>query len=200
MESEIRDSQIRKLLEKVQRQSFEKYLLNLRLERIRAFSGASITFDFPVTALIGPNGSGKSTILNSAACAYRGSKPEVLFRKSRVGDEAMDNWRIESEVVDKTINPKGTVRGSLTLNGNAWTRTGEFVRECKMLTISRTLPAFENPNFTLKKRISIHGDLGTRKVSISEFAAPNLDRVKRESVSEFLADPSSHSSSTKSLS
>jgi predicted ATPase len=68
--SEIRDSVIRDLLEKVRKQNYQQYLVAIRLEKIRRFQGAQITFDFPVTALIGPNGGGKSTVLNAAACAY----------------------------------------------------------------------------------------------------------------------------------
>ena len=84
----------------------------MRLERIRLFSGANVLFHFSVTALIGPNGSGKSTILGAAACIYSEVSPETVFRKSRIGDDSMDDWHIEYDVIDKQQNPKGTVRGS----------------------------------------------------------------------------------------
>jgi predicted ATPase len=79
MKSEIRDSEIRALSEKVAKEQYSQYLRSIRLERIRGFQGAAIDFDFPVSALIGPNGSGKSTVLNSCALAYANTKAESLF-------------------------------------------------------------------------------------------------------------------------
>lgn len=61
--SEIRPSQIQKLLEKSRKLHYEQYLYKVGLVKCRAFVNQTITFDFPVTALIGPNGGGKTTIL-----------------------------------------------------------------------------------------------------------------------------------------
>lgn len=47
--SEVRDSVIRDLLEKVRRENYAKYLSSIRLEKIRHFAGAEIDFEFPVT-------------------------------------------------------------------------------------------------------------------------------------------------------
>ncbi len=74
-QSEIRESQIRKLLEKVSNQSYGKYLNKIYLTKVRGFENQVIKFDFPVTALIGPNGGGKTTILGAAGCIYREVKP-----------------------------------------------------------------------------------------------------------------------------
>ena len=84
--SEIRESQIRSLLEKVKKQSYGQYLLAIRLEKARIFQGAHIRFDFPVTAIIGPNGGGKTTILGAAACAYRSANLVNFFPRNPIGD------------------------------------------------------------------------------------------------------------------
>src|SRR6185436_21175365 len=102
--SEIRDSTIRDLLEKVRRQNYQWFLSSLRLDKIRLFAGATISFDFPVVALIGPNGGGKTTVLAACGCVYSESVRQTAFRKSRLGDEGMDGWRIEYELIDKSIN------------------------------------------------------------------------------------------------
>jgi predicted ATPase len=77
--SEIRTSSKTKLLEKVRKNDYGKYLFKASLVKIRGFLGEDITFNFPVTALIGPNGSGKSSVLGAAGCAYKlgGFKSEV---------------------------------------------------------------------------------------------------------------------------
>lgn len=87
--SEIRNSLKIALLDKVRKQDYGKYLLRIDINKIRGFSGETVSFDFPVTALIGPNGSGKSSILGAAACAYKTIKPGLFFPKSAIGDNSM---------------------------------------------------------------------------------------------------------------
>lgn len=68
--SQIRDSQMNALLEKVEGKNYGKYLYEMNLVKIKGFSNQIVRLDFPVTALIGPNGGGKTTVLGAAACAY----------------------------------------------------------------------------------------------------------------------------------
>src|SRR3990170_7318698 len=108
--SEIRDSIIRELIDKNKKNNYKQFLLSIRLENIRKFNGVQINFDFPVTALIGPNGGGKSTIIGTALSSYKSGKPSTIFRKSLIGDESMQNWNIEFEVIDRNINKSGSIR------------------------------------------------------------------------------------------
>lgn len=180
MRSEIRDSTVRDLLEKVQKQNYGTYLKSMRLERIRGFRGATIDFDFPVTALIGPNGSGKSTILGAAACIYSTISPKNIFRKSRIGDKSMDDWLIEYDVIDKRMNPIGTTRVKVVLKSNKWVQSNTLTRPVKLFTLNRTVPMVDNPLFQFKKRLSVHGN--TRKpITISTEEVPNIDHIKSES-------------------
>lgn len=177
--SEIRDSLIRELIEKVRKQSYERYLLSVRLESIRLFHGAQINFDFPVTALIGPNGGGKSTILGAIAILHKSIAPKAVFRKSRVGDDAMDNWKIEYELVDKRANPKGTIRTEVTFQKDKWLGNGTFVRPVKILGISRTVPALENASFAFKKKLTTP-DTPEDNTTISTKDVEGFDHIKRE--------------------
>src|SRR5205809_1021509 len=93
-QSEIRNSVIEHLLEKVHKHDYKTYLYALTLSSIRMFANQRVRFDFPVTALIGPNGAGKSTILGACASVYANNKPRFYFRKNRFGDEKMDNWHV----------------------------------------------------------------------------------------------------------
>lgn len=77
-QSEIRDSEINELLEKVERRNYGKYLLKLRLNPIRGFEDQVIKFDFPVTALIGPMVEGKRLYLEPQH-AHIYQKSQVVF-------------------------------------------------------------------------------------------------------------------------
>jgi hypothetical protein len=57
--SEIRDSDIGDLAFKGKKGDYGAYLRRIQLEKVRAFSGETVEFDFPVTALIGANAGGK---------------------------------------------------------------------------------------------------------------------------------------------
>lgn len=80
-QSEIRQSQINQLFEKVDRRNYGKYLRKVRLNPIRGFTDETVNFDFPVTAIIGPNGGGKTSVLGAAGCAYITVKPSRFSQK-----------------------------------------------------------------------------------------------------------------------
>jgi len=178
--SEILDSTIRDLLEKTRKGSSGQYLKGIRLERIRAFHGAAIDFTFPVTALVGPNGGGKSTILGAAACAYSAATPAQVFRKSRIGDGGMDDWLIEYEIIDKALNPKGTVRTSLAFKDDEWTRSSNIARRTITLGIARTIPTAEHPHFALRKKLSSSSKAKQVDSPLSVERVEGIDHIKRE--------------------
>jgi hypothetical protein len=145
--SEIRDSTKLELLEKVRRHDYGKYLLKASIEKIRGFAGEDINFEFPVTALIGPNGSGKSAVLGAAGCAYKPVKPGLFFPKSTVGDESMSGWRVEYELIDKTLNPRQTIKRTSNFRQAKWVRGEVADREVLFFGIERTVPAGEKTRY-----------------------------------------------------
>ena len=145
--SEIRHSQISALLDRVRKSNYQNYLRSLRLNKVRGFSGASVSFDFPVTALVGPNGGGKSTVLGAAACAYKVIKPGTFFPKSSIGDTSMAEWSIEYELIDKSLNPAAVTRRSSGFRQLKWVRGDVASREVAYFGIQRTVPAGELPHF-----------------------------------------------------
>ena len=98
--SEIRDSDILRLEQKVANGSYGTYLRRIILRRVRGFRDRVVSLDFPVTALVGPNGGGKSTILGAAGLAYKSIAPGSFFAKSGRYDASMKNWAIEYELID----------------------------------------------------------------------------------------------------
>lgn len=141
-QSEIRDSEINELLEKVERRNYGKYLLKLRLNPIRGFEDQVIKFDFPVTALIGPNGGGKTTVLGAAACAYISEKPSRFFSKSGSLDNSMQNWKILYELIDRDINAKESIQRTAKFKSYKWYRDN-MSRTVSIFGVSRTVPATE---------------------------------------------------------
>lgn len=143
MKSEIRDSQIRDLVDKVQKQNYGKYLRRIILRRVRGLREAAISFDFPVTAIVGPNGGGKTTVLGAAGCAYRNVKPRKFFPKSGKYDDSMANWEIEYEIVDKEQRKGDIIRRTASFRMTRWRRDDFFDRPFLLFGVARTVPASE---------------------------------------------------------
>lgn len=157
-QSEIRQSQLVALMDRVRRGNYAKYLRTVRLNRVRGFSGAVVDFDFPVTALVGPNGGGKSTVLGAAACAYKSIKPGMFFPKSSIGDSSMAEWSIEYELIDKAANPSTAIRRSSVFRQLKWVRGEVATRSVSYFGIKRTVPAGERSEFRKLMRPSyVHG-------------------------------------------
>lgn len=185
--SEIRDNVIRELLAKTKRGNYAKFVLSVRLEQIRQFTGSQIRFDFPVTALVGPNGSGKSTVLAVVACAYDSVNPSNFFFKSRIGDTGMDDWRIEYEIIDRDQNPSGTIRSKLSLLDEKWSRTVKLDREVKFIGVTRTVPAIENPLFLPKRRLrsSANSKLSFEEITDISVIKSESEKILGKSLSGF---------------
>ena len=140
--SEIRDSTIRALLEKAASRNYGRYLPKLVLKAVRGFNEEPVSFDFPVTAIIGPNGGGKTTILGAAACAYKDVPPKRFFAKSGKYDESMQDWSIEHELSDHTINLKDSFRRTASFKNHRWKRDA-ISRPVLIFGVARTVPANE---------------------------------------------------------
>lgn len=159
--SQIRTSVINELLEKVQKRNYGNYLLKIRIEKIRSFSNSSISFDFPVTALVGPNGGGKTTILGAAAIAYSSIKPRQFFSKSGKFDSSMANWRMSHELIDKKLNKTDSILRSASFYNQKWSRDA-VAREVVVFGVSRTVPA--NERRELQRCASSSFDVDSSKI------------------------------------
>jgi predicted ATPase len=142
LRSQIRDSTINDLLEKVAKRAYGSYLVKLTLAKVRGFTDRTVTFDFPVTALIGPNGGGKTTILGAAAIAYSDIPPRQFFAKSGKLDSSMANWRVEYEFIDRATNKTDSFRRSAAFVSQKWSRDA-LKREVVVFGVARTVPASE---------------------------------------------------------
>ena len=140
--SEIRQSQIDRLREKVKKHNYHKYLSKLYITRCRAFEDAIIEFDFPVTALIGPNGGGKTTILGASALLYDSIAPRLFFTRNRQLDQDMKDWSVSYEAIDRSLNRNDSIKRTAHFTKEKWTRDA-VNRDVIVFGVSRTLPAVE---------------------------------------------------------
>ena len=140
--SEIRDSVKDALIEKVAANNYGSYLKRLTLARVRGFADRAVTFDFPVTALVGPNGGGKTTILGSAALIYKTVPPRRFFAKSGKYDASMKDWRIENDVIDKSVNARVPLQRTASYPTAKWNRDA-LNRQVLIFGVTRTIPATE---------------------------------------------------------
>lgn len=140
--SEIRNSQIKKLKDKVFKLNYEKYLSRVNIVKCRAFENQVIKFDFPVTALIGPNGGGKTTILGACALLYDSIAPRQFFTRNKQLDEEMRDWSISYDAIDRTKNKMETVKRTASFSREKWYRDA-LKRDTLFFGVSRTLPAVE---------------------------------------------------------
>ena len=182
-QSEIRPSQISALLEKVRKKNYGKYLMRMRMERIRSFSGVLVDCEFPVTALIGPNGGGKSTILGASACAYKDIKPGLFFPKSAIGDDSMSDWVVEYEVVDRIANPRSDVRRSSRFRQLKWVRGDVLSRDVLFFGINRTVPAAEKTKF--KKLMKPSYKHGGEKRELLQGVKDQVEKILGKSIDAF---------------
>ncbi|WP_253556670.1 ATP-dependent nuclease, partial [Robbsia andropogonis] len=181
--SEIRHSQIMELLEKVQNKNYGQYLLRINVEKARAFTSKSISFDFPVTALIGPNGGGKTTMLGAAACAYLDTKPSRFFSKSGRFDASMQNWKFEHEMIDRAVRRDEPFRRTAKFTNYRWTRDA-VRRAVQMHGVSRTVPATERPE--MLRCVGAHFDVEENQISaIPPEACQAVASILDKDVSDF---------------
>lgn len=181
--SEIRDNEIRDLLQKVKAQKYGNYLRKIRLTRVRAFTDESVDFDFPVTALIGTNGGGKSTILGGAALAYKSVRPSLFFPKSSIGDDSMSNWSIGYDLIDKSKNPTQIFQRSARFKNAKWARDDLIERTVLYFGIQRTVPAGERREF--KKFATINYQFTGSKTKLEHTIQEQVAMILGKDVSRF---------------
>ncbi|GBC61129.1 AAA family ATPase [Desulfonema ishimotonii] len=182
-QSEIRESQINDLFEKVRSRNYGKYLLRIVIEKARSISNKAIDFEFPVTAIVGPNGGGKTTIAGAAAILYKEIAPAQFFAKSGKYDASMLNWKIEYEAIDKTIKSNDTVRKTAKYHNLKWVRR-TLDREVLVFGVSRTVPAAERKE--LRKCVSNNFEVGEDKVvSFPERVTLSVSSILDKDVSDY---------------
>ena len=180
--SEIRRSQIERLLQKAKKGNYQKYLSKVCLTKCRAFENSTIHYDFPVTALIGPNGGGKTTILGASALLFKCVAPRQFFTRNRQLDQEMKNWSISYEAVDRTINSEDLIKRTAHFSKEKWSRN-VIDRDVLFFGVSRTIPAVERSNLSrfANKNVVFHQD----EITLLDESAKYITKILCKDVSRF---------------
>lgn len=181
--SEVRPGTINELTEKVSERHYRKYLPKLTIKKLRGFTEQTITFDFPVTAIIGPNGGGKTTILGAAACAYKDIYPRRFFAKSGNFDESMQDWSIEYELIDRDISAKDSIKRTSSFKNLRWNRDA-VDRPVLLFGVSRTVPPNEKIEYVKCAANTFRAD-ATQITSLTEGVCTAVARVLDKDIRGF---------------
>lgn len=120
MRSEIRDSTIQNLLERVRKRNYTKYLIwhaSGEASRLHQCRGP---LRLSCHRADRPQRCGKTTILGAAGLIYDSVPPRRFFAKSGTYDGRMRGWKIEYELIDKSR------QGSPSIN-----RTASYLQYCR---------------------------------------------------------------------
>jgi predicted ATPase len=170
--SEIRDSTLQALEERVAKGNYRKYLKRLIMNRLRSFTDREVTFDFPVTALVGPNGGGKTTILGAAGLIYRDVQPRRFFAKSGKYDANMKDWAVEYELIDRDLD-RIRVQRTASFPEYKWNRHA-VERDVLIFGVARTVPATERRELTKAIGSKFAAE---RELAITEPAARAVEKI-----------------------
>jgi len=116
-------------------------LETVTLSGLRGWTGQTVSFPFPVTAIVGENGTGKSTILKCAACGYENADRSKRFFPSSFFVET--HWdTISGVTIDYRVKLGASVRTYRTTKPSQRWRVPEDMpkRNVFLMDVSRTLP------------------------------------------------------------
>ena len=118
-----------------------KFLETISISGLRGWTGQTVSFPFPVCAIVGENGTGKSTVLKCAACAYENTDRSKRFFPSSFFAET--HWdRISGVTIDYRVKLGNTVRTYRTTKPSRRWRAPEDLptRSIFFMDVSRTVP------------------------------------------------------------
>jgi predicted ATPase len=116
-------------------------LETVTLSGLRGWTGQTVSFPSPVTAIVGENGTGKSTILKCAACGYENADRSKRFFPSSFFVET--HWdTISGVTIDYRVKLGASVRTYRTTKPSQRWRVPEDMpkRNVFLMDVSRTLP------------------------------------------------------------
>jgi predicted ATPase len=155
-------------IEKIRQQhlagEWPKFLEAVSIAGLRGFSGQSIRFGFPVTAIVGENGTGKSTFVKAAACAYESEIQKRTYYPSSFFIKT--HWDLISGVTLSYRVRQGNQVISFEINKptKRWSFPEKRVkRHVFIFDISRTLPLDASAGYAKIAKLAA-GEISTDEI------------------------------------
>ncbi len=134
--------EIERIRNQFQAGQWPQFLEMIEIRGLRGWSGQSVNFNFPVTAVVGENGTGKSTLLKAAACCYENKDATKKYYPSTFFVNT--HWdRIQGVTLTYRIKMGANVQTvKISKPSERWRRVPEkqIPRPVFFSDISRTLP------------------------------------------------------------
>ena len=164
-----------------------QFLESIEIGGLRGWTGQSVTFRFPVVAIVGENGSGKSTILKVAASAYdpkqgKGYYPSDFFPSTHWDNVSDVNlgFRIRRGNDTRSFSiRKPSVRWSFP--------TQRYSRDIFWFDVSRTLPLDATAGYARVAKLAA-GEATTQSLS-EEYLAHLSNILGRDYLNARFAAP-----------
>lgn len=145
---------------------WKQFLKSVDIQGLRGWSGQTVSFPFPITAIVGENGSGKSTILKAVASCYdNADKDKTYYPSAFFQDTKWDSIQGVKFVYHLRYGESDDISYRITKVTQRWNfQEKRPKRNVVFFDISRTLPIDATAGYA---RIA--------KLAQSEVATTSLD-------------------------
>ncbi len=136
----------------------------VEISGLRGWTGQSVQFRFPVTAIVGENGTGKSTVLKAAAAAYIGVGSKGYFPSDFFPNT---HWDDVSNVTLSYRIKRGDDTNSFSLKkpSQRWSfPENRYQRNVFWFDVSRTLPLDASAGYARVAKLTA-GEISTEELS-----------------------------------
>jgi predicted ATPase len=156
--------EIQRIRDQFQGGHWPQFLDRVDIKGLRGWQGQSVTFRFPVTAIVGENGSGKSTVLKVAAAAYEASKEAGYYPSDFFLDTHWDQLRDVDLGYAITLGPN-SANFRIKKPTKRWSFPDKrYKRSVFWFDVARTLPLDATAGYAKVARLAA-GEISTEALS-----------------------------------
>lgn len=181
--------------------NFGRILIRMQVARIRNHRQTDIHFQSPITAITGLNGTGKSTLLQLAACAYKGlTNGEAFSITDFIVPNPLDPsafGRVPMVLYTFFIDESKTRRRGLYRRQKRWSGyERRLQRDVKFIGFRDLIPRIEQTDFVIRqaKKLQI-----TKSESLPSHAKESISKILGSNYEDVVRSDVTYGTNTKSV-